>query len=60
MEESLGMVMVFTIISSSIEWLGSKWEHIQNSEQEEIKAKKEILDAEEKVISLNPRYTATI
>ena len=50
MEESLGMVMVFTIISSSIEWLGSKWEHIQNSEQEEIKAKKEILDAEEKVI----------
>ena len=47
------MVMVFTIISSSIEWLGSKWEELKHSEEKEIKAKKELLDAEEKVIALN-------
>jgi hypothetical protein len=49
MEESLGMVMVFTIISSSIEWLGSKWEEIKSHEAEDIRKKKEVLDAEEKV-----------
>ena len=49
MEESIGMVMVFTIISSSIEWLGSKWEEIKSREAEDIRKKKEVLDAEEKV-----------
>ena len=50
MEESLGMVMIFTIISTSIEWLGSKWEEIKHRESEEIRLKKELSDAEEKVI----------
>jgi hypothetical protein len=40
---------VFTIISSSIEWLGSKWEEIKSHEAEDIRKKKEVLDAEEKV-----------
>ncbi len=50
MEESLGMVMIFTIISTSIEWLGSKWEEIKFRESEEIRLKKELSDAEEKVL----------
>ncbi len=50
MEESLGMVMIFTIISTSIEWLGNKWEDIQFREREAIRLKKELSDAEEKVL----------
>ena len=49
MEESLGMVMIFTIISSSIEWLGARWEEKKAREEEDIRKKKEILDLEEKV-----------
>ena len=49
MEESLGMVMIFSIISSTIEWLGSKWEEKKAREEEDIRRKKELLDLEEKV-----------
>jgi hypothetical protein len=49
MEESLGMVMIFTIISSSMEWLGAKWEEIKTREEEAIRKKKELDDLEEKV-----------
>jgi len=34
MEENIGMVMGFTIISAALEWLGSKWEEIQQEEKE--------------------------
>ena len=57
MEESLGMVMIFTIISTSIEWLGSKWEEIKHRESEEIRLKKELSDAEEKVMTMDSFQT---
>ncbi len=60
MEESLGMVMIFTIISTSIEWLGSKWDDIQFREREAIRLKKELSDAEEKVIVMRPKGQKTI
>merc|ERR1712198_162598 len=34
MEENIGMVMGFTIISAALEWLGSKWEETQQEEKE--------------------------
>jgi len=34
MEENIGMVMGFTIISAALEWLGNKWEEIQEEEKE--------------------------
>jgi hypothetical protein len=49
MEEGLGMVMVFSIISASIEWLGSKWEQIKSREEEAARLKKEMIEQEEKV-----------
>jgi len=49
MSESLGMVMIFTLISSTIDWLGNKWEEIKALEDENVRRKREELDAEEKV-----------
>ncbi len=57
MEESLGMVMIFTIISTSIEWLGNKWEEMKYREREEIRLKKELSDAEEKVFEVKVCYS---
>ena len=49
MEESIGMVMGFTIISAALEWLCTKWETIQKDEEERQKRQKDLEDEEEKV-----------
>jgi hypothetical protein len=46
MEENLGMVMVFTVISAAMEWLGSKWEEIKQRRQDIIKERKDREEAE--------------
>jgi hypothetical protein len=55
MNEGLGMVMIFTLISSTIEWLGSKWEEMKALEDENARRKREELDAEEKVRTLGKK-----
>ena len=42
MEENLGMVMGFTVISAALEWLGSTWDTLQLEEEERLKRKKEL------------------
>ena len=49
MEENIGMVMGFTVISAGLEWLGNKWDLLQEEEKERIKKKKDIEDEIEKV-----------
>ena len=49
MEENLGMVMGFTVISAALEWLGSTWDTLQLEEEERLKRKKELEEEEEKV-----------
>ena len=49
MEENLGMVMVFTVVSAAMEWLGSKWEAVKEAREEREKEKKERIEAEERV-----------
>lgn len=53
MEENLGMVMVFTLVSAAIEWLGSKWEELQEAKAEAIRLKKEKDEEEERVRKIN-------
>lgn len=48
MEENIGMVMGFTVISAALEWLGSTWDTLQKEEEERIRRKKELDDDEEK------------
>jgi len=48
MEENVGMVMGFTIISAALEWLGSKWEAIQEEEKEQAERKKQEEEEAEK------------
>lgn len=48
MEENLGMVMGFTVISAALEWLGSTWDTLQLEEEERLKRKKELEEEEEK------------
>ena len=50
MVENIGMVMGFTVISAGLEWLGNKWDSLQQEEEERIKRKKELEEEEEKVI----------
>ena len=50
MEENIGMVMGFTIISAALEWLGSKWESIQEEEKERAERQKQEEEDAEKVI----------
>ena len=49
MEANLGMIMVFTLISESIEWLGSKFEYIREHREEIRRQKKEAEEEEERV-----------
>ncbi len=49
MEENLGMVMVFTVVSAAMEWIGSRWEQMQKNRQEAEEKRKEELEAEERV-----------
>ena len=49
MEENIGMVMGFTIISAALEWIGNKWESIQKDKEERQQRKKELEEEEEKV-----------
>ena len=49
MEENLGMVMVFTVVSAAMEWLGSKWEAVKDAREQREKEKKEAIEAEERV-----------
>ena len=57
MEENIGMVMGFTIISAALEWLGSKWEAIQEEEKEQAERKKQEEEEAEKVrIKKNPEF----
>ncbi|XP_072939367.1 RWD domain-containing protein 1 [Epargyreus clarus] len=39
-EENLGMVMVFTLVSSGQEWLNDKWDAIKKEREEQMLAKK--------------------
>jgi len=48
MEENLGMVMGFTIISAATEWIGDKWDAIRTEEEERVKRQKEIEEEAEK------------
>ena len=43
------MVMVFTVVSAAMEWLGSKWEAVKEAREEREKEKKERIEAEERV-----------
>ena len=56
MEENVGMVMGFTIISAALEWLGSKWESIQEEEKEQAERKKQEEEEAEKVRIKTPIY----
>merc|ERR1719187_2898092 len=47
-EENLGMAMIFTIISSSIEWLGDANDKIKEEAEEAIRRKKEEDEEEER------------
>ena len=49
MEENIGMVMGFTVISAGLEWLGNKWDSLQQEEEERIKKQKELDEEAEKV-----------
>ena len=49
MKENIGMVMGFTIISAALEWLGSKWEEIQQEEKELAEKIKQEEEEAEKV-----------
>ena len=51
MEENLGMVMVFTVVSSAIEWLGSKCEELKEKRETEAREKKEREEEIERVRS---------
>lgn len=47
MNENLGMVMVFTLVSAAQEWLNIRWDKIKlDKEQSEAKKKKEEEEAE--------------
>ena len=59
MEENLGMVMVFTVVSSAIEWLGSKCEELKEKRETEAREKKEREEEIERVRS-HSRDTGTI
>ena len=50
MEENIGMVMGFTVISAAVEWLGNAWQKIQSDAEECKRRKKEQEEEEEKVI----------
>ena len=52
MEENIGMVMGFTIISAALEWLGNKWEEIQQEEKELAEKIKQEEEEAEKVIKV--------
>ena len=43
------MVKVFTLVSAAIEWLGSKWEELQEAKEEAKRLKKEKDEEEERV-----------
>ena len=49
MQQSLGMVMVFTVVSEALEWMAKKWEDIKDKEEREAKEKKEKEEEEERV-----------
>ena len=49
MEENLGMVMVFTVVSAAMEWLGSKWVAVKDAREQREREKKEAIEAEERV-----------
>lgn len=38
-KENLGMVMVFTLVSSAQEWLNEKWDEIKKQKDEEVSRK---------------------
>jgi len=48
MEENLGMVMGFTVISAATEWIGDKWDSIRKEEEEKAKRIKEAEEEAEK------------
>jgi len=48
MEENLGMVMVFTVVSAAMEWLGSKWEAVKEAREDREREKKDRIEAEER------------
>merc|ERR1719378_1379491 len=48
MEENLGMVMGFTVISAATEWIGDKWDALRKEEEERIKKQKDIEEEAEK------------
>jgi len=48
MEENLGMVMGFTVISAATEWIGDRWDAIKAAEEERIKKQKDIEEEAEK------------
>ena len=48
-EENLGMVLVFTVVSAAIEWLGSKNEELKIRREEEARLKKEREEEAERV-----------
>ena len=49
MEENLGMVMVFTVVSSAIEWLGSKCEELKERRETEERERKDREEEAERV-----------
>ncbi len=48
-EENLGMVLVFTVVSAAIEWLGAKSEELRVRRAEEAAEKKEREEEAERV-----------
>lgn len=50
-KENLGMVMIFTLVSSAQEWLNEKWDEIKKQRDEEVLKKQKEEEEAERVIS---------
>jgi len=52
-EENLGMVLVFSVVSAAIEWLGEKSEKLKTQKAEDEKRRKDEEEEAERVRLLN-------
>lgn len=51
-KENIGMVMVFTLVSSAQEWLNEKWDEIKKQKEDEVLKKRKEEEEAERVRSL--------
>lgn len=48
-KENIGMVMVFTLVSSAQEWLNEKWDEVKKQQEEEVLRKQKEEEEAERV-----------